>query len=341
MALTNNRKVSIRYDPETNEFLKISLKHLENDYKSHIPSYIENDYLIQFYKKGEIVLIDKNLYSNYASKLIPNVPFSHKDSLSILLETKNESLHLLQNEFNYNSISKFIQDHLLNLNNRYTRFQEITKKEFSNIIDVDVKRLNLILGAEKSEWQINDLLIFFYNNWCGFCKSLNFNLIDLMENYFSSVDTFKLIKVNVQENDLPFNLYMQNIPALLFIPANSTLKESIIYDYHENYLDKKNILSFILTNSYNMNTLKQFFTSNVLNNNKIKSSTQKSKLRYNFINLVEKKIKGMEINLSMNFDKHKSHSDYEANLFYLKSIKLKEEIYILKEFQSLFNKKIT
>ena len=140
---------------------------------------------------------------------------------------------------------------------------------------------------------------------------------------------------------MPFNLYMPNIPALLFIPANSKLKESIIYDYHENYLDKKNILSFILMNSYNMNTLKQFFTSNILNNNKIESSTQKSKLRYNFINLVEKKIKGMEIDLSMNFDKYKSYSDYEANLFYLKSVKLKEEIYILKEFQSLFNKKIT
>ena len=71
---------------------------------------------------------------------------------------------------------------------------------------------------------------------------------------------------------------MQNIPALLFIPANSTLKESIIYDYHENYLDKKNILSFILTNSYNMNTLKQFFTSNVLNNNKISSQNRRNKL---------------------------------------------------------------
>ncbi len=363
LALKNNRKASKRYNPETNKFLTLSLKYLENEFESKIPSHSENNSLIEFYSKIEVVLIDKSLYSNYASKLISNISAekisSNSNPFIVLVDTKNESLHLFTREFNYNSISQFMQDHLLNLNKRYDRSRENFNYEtsgFHNILDVDIRKINSILGEEKAKWEINDLLIFFYNNWCGFCKSLNFNLVVLMQKYFSQTDTLKLLKVNIQENDLPLNLYMQHIPTLLLIPANLTLKESIIFNYPDTNLDKNNLLDFILMNSHNTNTLKDFMTSNFLNAKKVTSQSRQSKLRYDFINLVEKKIKNLErkaeniednrisfvsgvsnSNFDINIDK--SYIDFTNSSFDFKFNKLREEIYILKEFQNLFNKK--
>jgi thiol-disulfide isomerase/thioredoxin len=365
LSLKNKRKPSKRYNPETNKFLQLSLKYLENEFESKIPSYSENDSLIEFYSKIEVVLIDKSLYSSYASKLISNISAekisSNSNPFIVLVDTKNESLHLFTHEFNYNSISQFMQDHLLNLNKRYDRSREnfnYETSDFHNILDVDIRKINSILGEEKSKREINDLLIFFYNNWCGFCKSLNFNLVVLMQKYFSQTDTLKLLKVNIQDNDLPLNLYMQHIPTLLLIPANLTLKESIIFNYPDTNLDKNNLLDFILMNSHNTKTLKDFMTSNFLNAKKITSQSKQSKLRYDFINLVEKKIKNLErkaeniednrisfvsgifnSNFDINFDK--SYIDFTNSSFDFKFNKLKEEIYILKEFQNLFNKKIT
>jgi len=179
-----------------------------------------------------------------------------------------------------------------------------------------------------------------------------------MQKYFSQTDTLKLLKVNIQENDLPLNLYMQHIPTLLLIPANLTLKESIIFNYPDTNLDKNNLLDFILMNSHNTNTLKDFMTSNFLNAKKVTSQSRQSKLRYDFINLVEKKIKNLErkaeniednrisfvsgvsnSNFDINFDK--SYIDFTNSSFDFKFNKLREEIYILKEFQNLFNKKFT
>ena len=301
---------------------------------------------------------------------------SHSKPFALLIETRNSSVHILEDELNYTSLTRFMRNHVLNLNKRYARSE--TSKNLSinrnqhikNIIDVNASRVVSVFDVENA----NDLLVFYYNNWCGFCKSLHFNLMLLMHKYFSGVNTFKLLRINVQENDLPGHLFMQHIPALLLIPANSSLKESVLYEYqHE--LDMKHLQNFILVNSRNPNTVKDFITSNFLNSSKYHHQQQlskQSKLRYDLIDLVEKKLFALEAKAHELVKKHSAYSmsghlnesyltgesvkfsilnndeDYEKHyfshvksLFNLKLNMYEQEIDLLKEFRNLFNKNFT
>ena len=190
----------------------------------------------------------------------------------------------------------------------------------------------------------------------------------------------------MQSNDLPWNLYVQHIPALLFIPAYSKSNklpsqppiESIFYDY-ENELDSKNLLKFILANSQNPNTIKDFLVSNFLNKSSQNenSLSKNSKLRYDLINLLTNKLKKLETKITKvqnkiiylyenlnktNIDHLKAISDdndnnnfesgylfeknydqvYFKKLHNLLNIQLNRylnQIGLLNQFKSLFNKK--
>ncbi len=73
-------------------------------------------------------------------------------------------------------------------------------------------------------------------------------------------------RIEVQTNDLPSDLYVHQIPTLLFQPANSQLfsknkADSILFEY-KNDLSLSNLLNFVLSNSRNPNTIIDFLKSN-------------------------------------------------------------------------------
>lgn len=61
-----------------------------------------------------------------------------------------------------------------------------------SIIEINSEQMQQVFSGKM--YQNKDLLVFYFNNWCGFCKLVNYNLISLMQKYFKNVDSFKILK---------------------------------------------------------------------------------------------------------------------------------------------------
>lgn len=62
-----------------------------------------------------------------------------------------------------------------------------------NMREINSRELEAILNGT-SELNEMDLLVFYYTNWCGMCKTLNFKLTQLMLKYFRYSTSFRLLK---------------------------------------------------------------------------------------------------------------------------------------------------
>jgi hypothetical protein len=87
------------------------------------------------------------------------------------------------------------------LNKRHVKIKKLNElsesnDKLSNIIEINSSGLISLLDRNKfkSDFHDMDILIYYYNNWCGFCSLLNYNLMKMVKNYFTNVKTFKLLK---------------------------------------------------------------------------------------------------------------------------------------------------
>jgi len=79
-----------------------------------------------------------------------------------------------------------------------------------------------VAALDTQEWEFKGnrpVIIDFYADWCGPCKTITPILQGLSEEYKGRVDFFK---VNVDENyELSSIFNIRSIPSLLFIPMNA------------------------------------------------------------------------------------------------------------------------
>ncbi|XP_023670854.2 thioredoxin domain-containing protein 11 isoform X1 [Paramormyrops kingsleyae] len=64
-----------------------------------------------------------------------------------------------------------------------------------------------------------DVLLFYYTHWCGFCTVLNHVLIQLAQ-LFRGNEKFTVARVNVAQNDLPWEFMVDHFPVFLLFPRD-------------------------------------------------------------------------------------------------------------------------
>lgn len=87
------------------------------------------------------------------------------------------------------------------------------------------------------------------------------------------------LRIDTDSNDLPWNLHAQHLPALLYKPAGT--KETTFFSYDQRFTIK-DLLSFILHNAGDAQTLKCYLKENVVKQN--------GESRANLRGIVDKKI---------------------------------------------------
>ncbi|XP_026158464.1 thioredoxin domain-containing protein 11 [Mastacembelus armatus] len=63
----------------------------------------------------------------------------------------------------------------------------------------------------------NDVLLFYYTQWCGFCSVLNHIIIQLAR-LLQGNSTIIVARVNVARNDLPWEFMVDHVPSILLFP---------------------------------------------------------------------------------------------------------------------------
>ena len=86
------------------------------------------------------------------------------------------------------------------LNNKHVKTKHLslykTNDKLPNIIEINSNDLISLFERNKIHHDLHDMdiLVYYYNNWCGVCSLLNFNLMKMVKNYFTGVKTFKILK---------------------------------------------------------------------------------------------------------------------------------------------------
>ncbi|KAM5227736.1 thioredoxin domain-containing protein 11 [Ctenodactylus gundi] len=100
-----------------------------------------------------------------------------------------------------------------------------------------------------SFWEVilqkQDALLLYYAPWCGFCPSLNHVFIQLAR--LLPADRFTVARIDVSQNDLPWEFMVDRLPTILFFPCN---RKDLSVKYPEDLpITLPNLLRFILQHS--------------------------------------------------------------------------------------------
>ncbi|XP_076324954.1 thioredoxin domain-containing protein 11-like isoform X2 [Tachypleus tridentatus] len=168
---------------------------------------------------------------------------------AMIFDVKKETHYLLKEELNKNTLMDFIANYTRGMLDRYLRsvvrearactvkcgansfcVHEVTTASFNRVV------MNLY----------EDVLLFYYSPWCGFCKGA-FHIYLTVARYFCGVSGIMFVRINGDENDLPWQYTVERYPTLIFFPAYRKA-ESITFPPSLS-LTTVSLLQFILTNA--------------------------------------------------------------------------------------------
>lgn len=202
------------------------------------------------------------------------------------------------------------------MNKRYLRNSPVTKPQISNFVyefnglqlqnffsdssnsHKVILNQNIQLALTEDVFffiNLKDVLVYYYAKFCGQCKMYNYRLL-LLKQYLGKVKTFNIIKIDVSNNDLDWHLTSDTVPKLILFPAYDR-QNSLVYNEKDSqvFLNEENLLDFILTNSNNVNTIKNFIGLNYNKsiipniNKKLRHLKENSKKQANFSDSINEK----------------------------------------------------
>ncbi|XP_052459593.1 thioredoxin domain-containing protein 11 isoform X2 [Carassius gibelio] len=88
-----------------------------------------------------------------------------------------------------------------------------------------------------------DVLLLYYSVWCGFCSALNHVFLQLAR-LFQGNSALTVARVNVGQNDLPWEFMVDHVPSVLFFPRH---RKQMSVKFPENMpMTVPNLLRFVL-----------------------------------------------------------------------------------------------
>lgn len=305
------RKQETCGNPNQNRFLRFYIKHLEENFVYNVcqkesffiqsnSNHIIKDWnrINVFLEQTHINLVDFNLYSNYAKNILGEKINIQNNSLPsiALIDKKNQTIFRMDEEFNFNNLIRFLRNITFQKQKQVFRTKQVnTNNKFLNVTEINSKQLEDIL-SNIDKYRDKDIVLVYFNNWCGFCKLVNYNLMLTVYKYFKNIQSLIILKIDVDSNDFETYLQVNHLPTLMYLPASITnSRESTVFDYKEEY-SVENILKFILYETENPDLISNFILNNFLKREK--DNNLDFKLRSNFIDVLTKKFNILKKNLN-------------------------------------------
>ncbi|XP_012640002.1 thioredoxin domain-containing protein 11 isoform X1 [Microcebus murinus] len=230
-------------------------KKCEVDAPSSVPHIEENRYLFpevdmtstnftglscRTNKTLNIYLLDSNLFWLYAERL--GAPSSALvKEFATIVDVKEESHYILDPK---QALMKFtLESFIQNFSVLYSPL----KRHLIGSESAQFPSQHLITEVTTDTfWEVvlqkQDVLLLYYAQWCGFCPSLNHVFIQLAR--LLPMDTFTVARIDVSQNDLPWEFMVDRLPTVMFFPCN---RKDLSVKYPEDLpITLPNLLRFIL-----------------------------------------------------------------------------------------------
>lgn len=194
-------------------------------------------------KTLNIYLLDSNLFWLYAERL--GAPSSAPvKEFATIVDVKEESHYILDPK---QALMKFtLESFIQNFSVLYSPL----KRHLTGSDSAQFPTQHLITEVTTDTfWEVTlrkqDVLLLYYTQWCGFCPSLNHIFIQLAR--LLPEDTFTVARIDVSQNDLPWEFMVDRLPTVLFFPCN---RKDLSVKYPGDLpITLPNLLRFILHHS--------------------------------------------------------------------------------------------
>ncbi|XP_034878177.1 thioredoxin domain-containing protein 11 isoform X2 [Mirounga leonina] len=194
-------------------------------------------------KTLNIYLLDSNLFWLYAERL--GAPSATRvKEFATIVDVKEESHYILDPK---QALMKFtLESFIQNFSVLYSPL----KRHLIGSDSAQYPSQHLITEVTTDTfWEVvlqkQDVLLLYYAQWCGFCPSLNHIFIQLAR--LLPTDTFTVARIDVSQNDLPWEFMVDRLPTVLFFPCNR--KDRSVKYPEDLPITLPNLLRFILHHS--------------------------------------------------------------------------------------------
>ncbi|KAM7149187.1 thioredoxin domain-containing protein 11 isoform 2-T2 [Molossus nigricans] len=194
-------------------------------------------------KTLNLYLLDSNLFWLYAERLGAPSTAPVKEFAAIV-DVKEESHYILDPK---QALMKFtLESFIQNFSVLYSPL----KRHLIGSDSAQFPSQHLITEVTTDTfWKVvlqkQDVLLLYYAQWCGFCPALNHVFIQLAR--LLPTDTFTVARIDVSQNDLPWEFMADRLPTVLFFPCN---RKDLSVKYPEDLpITLPNLLRFILHHS--------------------------------------------------------------------------------------------
>uniref|UniRef100_A0A9L0TJJ1 Thioredoxin domain containing 11 n=1 Tax=Equus caballus TaxID=9796 RepID=A0A9L0TJJ1_HORSE len=194
-------------------------------------------------KTLNIYLLDSNLFWLYAERL--GAPSAARvKEFATIVDVKEESHYILdpKQALMKLTLESFIQN--------FSVLHSPLKRHLIGSGSAQFPSQHLITEVTTDTfWEVvlqkQDVLLLYYAQWCGFCPALNHVFIQLAR--LLPADTFTVARIDVSQNDLPWEFMVDRLPTVLFFPCK---RKDLSVKYPEDLpITLPDLLRFVLRHS--------------------------------------------------------------------------------------------
>ncbi|XP_011704422.1 PREDICTED: thioredoxin domain-containing protein 11 isoform X2 [Wasmannia auropunctata] len=204
-----------------------------------------------------LIAIDSLHYFHFAEHLGIDISKRKNKTTVVILDASLESQYVMHHEFSEYALVDFINNYTQGLlqrtlrsdNSRHYRVQKLLNDDNSNNSDLRSKIrvpelstktfLDTILDPSK------DVVIMYHSPYCGFCNAISYVYLTVAY-YLSNMDHLTFVRVDGDNNDLPWEYSMNRFPSILFFPAKRK-EDSTVFPFSVP-ITIPNLLNFVLAN---------------------------------------------------------------------------------------------
>ncbi|EFN74628.1 Thioredoxin domain-containing protein 11 [Camponotus floridanus] len=217
-----------------------------------------------------LIAIDSLHYSHFAEHLGIDISKRRNKTTVVILDAALESQYVMHQYFNEYTLVNFINNYTQGLlertlrsttqqsakiqpihqiNPQHNKMQKLHNEKNHNNADLNSKIhipelttktfLNTILDPSK------DVVVMYYSPYCGFCSAISYVYLTVAY-YLSNMDHLIFVKIDGDNNDLPWEYSMNRFPSILFFPTKRK-EDSTVFPFSVP-ITVPNLLNFVLAN---------------------------------------------------------------------------------------------
>ena len=202
-----------------------------------------------------LIAIDSLYYFYFAESLGMNILRKKDKTAVVIVDAAHESQYVMHDDFNRYNLIQFINNYTQGFLQRTLRSNNSRRflQKFETKINCETKNTRSICITElTTETFLNtvldlskDVVVMYYSPYCAFCSAI-FYVYLTVAHYLREMDHLLFVRVDGDNNDLPWEYNMNRFPSILFFPAKRK-EDSTVYPFSLP-ITISNLVNFVLAN---------------------------------------------------------------------------------------------